>query len=218
MKKHYFLNSFFLPLFLFANLNLAPIASTLVPDSANVQNSSVPHIDNPKLSSIDEIAKSPNNTTNLKKATKPTCSDFYGYISISGKNICLSSTGDTSQNLSYSNSYIYNNDKYNSHDQFIFGHNSANLFGNLKNLSVGETFSVTIKGVKTSYKISLKEVVCDYSNPEYPCSNYQDPILDMRNVLHPSLKGANLSIMTCAGTGIGNGDATHRLTIYAVKI
>jgi len=144
------------------------------------------------------------------------CGGYYGYITIGGKNICLASTNTTAGSLSYNHAYIYNTEL--SSNKYIFGHNSAALFGNLSSLNNGTTFSVTIAGKTTNYRISFKEVTCDYTNPSYPCSNYPEPVLNMNDVIMPHRRGADLAIMTCAGTPIGNGDATHRLTVYANKI
>jgi sortase (surface protein transpeptidase) len=42
----------------------------------------------------------------------------------------------------------------------------------------------------------------------------------MNQVLNPkSVLGVDgISLMTCAGTSIGNGDATHRLIAYATEV
>ena len=172
------------------------------------------------LTSIATTAKIPQ----AKKApvqaavsTGTTCANYYGYISIGGRNICLASTSSTSGSLSYSHAYIFNSPNQNSFNQYIFGHSSASIFGSLANLPVGTSFGLTIGGDTTQYRISLKEVSCDYSNPSYPCTNYPEPVLNMSDAVYPFRKGADLAIMTCAGTAIGNGDATHRLTVYATK-
>jgi len=144
------------------------------------------------------------------------CSSYYGYITIGGKTICLTSTNTTAGSLSYSNGYIYNSNL--SQNKFIFGHNSGNLFGNLKSLSSGTVFYLTLGGQTTAYRITFKESVCDYTNPGYPCSNYPESVLNMNDAIQPSRRGADLAIMTCDGTPIGNGDATHRLVVYATKI
>jgi len=168
---------------------------------------------------VPDIAGSPRLAT-PKTAPAP-CSGFYGYITIGGRNICLASTATTSGSLSYNHAYIYNTSV--SSNQYIFGHNSTNIFASLHSLPSGTTFSVTLGGQTTSYAIAFKEVVCDYSNrdqygPNYDCANYSEPVLNMNHAILPQLRSADLSLMTCAGSSIANGDATHRLVVYAKKI
>jgi sortase (surface protein transpeptidase) len=155
--------------------------------------------------------------------TNRVCGGYYGYISVGGKTICLKSTNTTSGNLSYSYGYIFNNSAYNSYNQYIFAHNSASLFGNLRNLATGTRFSVTVNGQTTAYQITKKVTYCDYSNyangaagcrAAYP----NDPVLNMYDAVNPGRQGAQLALMTCAGVSLGGGDASHRLIVYAVKI
>ena len=167
---------------------------------------------NPKITAPKPA---PQPTAPARPATP--CRDFYGYITIGGRTICLAITNTTGGNLSYNHAYIYNTPQ--SQDKFIFGHNSNGIFNHLKNLSNGSIFSVTIQGKTTTYRVSFKEVSCDYSNPTYPCSNYpNDPVLNMYDAILPSRRGADLALMTCSGTPIGNGDATHRLMVYANRV
>jgi sortase (surface protein transpeptidase) len=146
------------------------------------------------------------------------CGGYYGYISIGGKTVCLKSTDSTAGSLSYSYGYIFNSSAYQSYNQYIFAHNSANLFGGLSGLGVGTRFAVTIQGKTTNYAVSKKVVYCDYSNPTHPCSNYSEPVLNMYDAIRPGRQGADLALMTCAGWSIGNGDATHRLMVYAKRV
>ncbi|MFV0485269.1 MAG: sortase domain-bontaining protein [Candidatus Saccharimonadales bacterium] len=90
--------------------------------------------------------------------------------------------------------------------------------GGLSSLPVGTKFSVTVNGATTNYQVSKKQVYCDYSNPTHPCSNYSEPVLNMYDAINPARQGANLALMTCAGSSIGNGDATHRLIVYATRV
>lgn len=201
----------------FFALSAREATDTPVATSALDQAPTIDKIGEPTQSPIVEITETAN-ISKPKTVAVQTCSGYYGYITIAGKSICLASTGTTAGNLSYNFAYIFNNASYNSYNQYIFGHNSANIFGSLGSLPVGTTFSVTTNGQTTNYRISFKEVVCDFSNPAYPCSNYSEPVLNMYDAVQPARRGANLAIMTCAGTSIGNGDATHRLVVYANKI
>lgn len=193
----------------------SPATDASMVDASIAQISQLEQKTTPEIASTAKYATKTVSTP--AKSTTPICNGYYGYISIVGKTICLSSTNSTGGSLSYSHAYIFNNSSYNSYNQYIFGHNSSNIFGNLAGLPIGTTFSVTVNGQTSNYRVSLKEVVCDYSNPSHPCSNYSEPVLNMHDAVYPSRKGANLAIMTCAGASIGNGDATHRLLVYATK-
>lgn len=204
------------------------ISSEFVNDNPTISYSaedmSVEQISEVEKKSVSAIAataklkqvKSAKVTTVARRSS--VCSGYYGYISIGGKNICLKSTNDTGGSLSYSYGYTFNSSTYNSYNQYIFAHNSANLFGGLKNLANGTRFSVTIGGKTTNYQISKKVVYCDYSNPSHPCSNYSEPVLNMYDAVKPARQGADLALMTCAGSSIGGGDATHRLMVFAKRV
>ena len=91
----------------------------------------------------------------------------------------------------------------------IYGHNTANLLGNLGSLGVGSNFTVTDGGVTTRYVVSAK-VLYEKTADGYLNS---DPYL-MGDIVTTAM-GHNLALMTCAGTSYGNGDASHRLVVYA---
>ena len=111
-------------------------------------------------------------------------------------------TGEiVAHNLSYST--LYKTDK------LIYGHNTANLLGNLGSLGVGSNFTVTDGGVTTTYRVSAK-VMYEKTADGYLNS---DPYL-MGSIMQTAM-GHNLALMTCAGTSYGNGDASHRLVVYA---
>ena len=42
---------------------------------------------------------------------------------------------------------------------FIYGHNSSNIFSQIKNLKVGSTFKITLNGKTTTYKITSSFVL-----------------------------------------------------------
>ncbi len=219
-----------------SSLNAAPfsIISTepiRTQPAQNSQNLSLETLTLPEQSPIATIAqaatlkpaqKSSPTLANAQKTSttaRPTvCSSYYGYLLIGSKTICLSSTNTTAGSLSYSNAYIFNNASYASYNQYIFGHNSSNLFGVLSSLPSGTKFSLTIQNQTQNYTIAFSETTCDYTNPSHPCSNYPEAKLNMKDAIYPTRRGADLAIMTCAGQGIGGGDATHRLTVYAKRI
>jgi hypothetical protein len=185
----------------------SPNASPILAKIQTLEQGTIPAITtNPKITTHSNTTVPP---------TTATCSNYYGYITAGGRTICLASTNTTAGSLSYNHAYIYSGEL--SANQFIFGHNSSSIFAHLKNLPSDTIFSVTLSGQTTSYRVAFQETVCDYTNPNYPCSNYPEPVLNMNHAGMPYLRGADLAIMTCAGTPIGNGDATHRLIVYANK-
>ena len=101
-------------------------------------------------------------------------------------------------------------------DKFLYGHNSAAVFGGLKNLSVGNIFSVTQNGKTTNYRIA-KIVTFEKNGSKLQLNSAGSY---MNAVASAKFQGKNyaLSIMTCAGKSYGNGDASHRLVIFADQI
>lgn len=111
---------------------------------------------------------------------------------------------------------------------FIYGHNSGNVFGVLYNSWVGQTFSVTIDGVTTDYVVS--DIVIYEKNQANGLLQVNGRGNYMSNVANAikkdidadtgqvSLTYYSLSLMTCYGTMLGGGDATHRLVIFAYEI
>lgn len=101
---------------------------------------------------------------------------------------------------------------------FLFGHNANNVLGHLASES---GFRIELMdGRVFHYVIMSQEVVCDYSNPDFPCVNYDEPVLNMQDALKAERKIGRIGValMTCAGQLIGGGDATHRRLAYAIEI
>lgn len=98
--------------------------------------------------------------------------------------------------------------------KLIYAHNSSNLFGNLKSLGIGATFTITDSGVTKTYVVSDK-VTFEKNNGLLQLNgsgNY------MGRITYSAGYGKgnhSLALMTCAGTSLGGGDATHRLVIFA---
>ena len=112
--------------------------------------------------------------------------------------------GETFQNLSYNGLYKFR--------RMIYGHNSWNLLGNLANRYVGEIFTITEGGVARNYQVMAKQV---YEKTGVSSLN-NDPGL-MTNIATTAL-GYDVALLTCYGTSYGNGDASHRLVIFANAI
>ena len=85
----------------------------------------------------------------VKPAVKPNS------INIAGRTISVT-TGirDTSIDAGDHANLYYNG-------KFLYGHNSASVFGGLKNLGIGSTFTMTLDGVTKTYRIDNK-VIYDY--------------------------------------------------------
>ena len=127
-------------------------------------------------------------------------------ISILGRTIDIFVSSDTRINAGSMVARYINGSKY--RGQFYYGHNSAQVFGGLANLSVGSTFTINLDGTDYYYRIAKIETV---ANDDTLASN-------MKKVA--SGKDYNgtqydVTLMTCAGTPYGDGNATHRTIVYA---
>lgn len=135
-------------------------------------------------------------------------------IAIAGHTLAIKDVDDTSVDAGdHVNKYG---------DKFLYGHNSSAVFGGLANLSVGQTFSVDYDGVVNTYQIAKMVTFAknfERGTLEYGDSSYNYfPALARRAQFGKNGPIYDLSIMTCAGTSLGGGDATHRLVIFANKI
>lgn len=102
--------------------------------------------------------------------------------------------------------------------RFLYGHNTANVFGGLTSLGVGSTFSVTYGGITTTYQVA--KVVIFEKNAGTGQLQLNGTGNYMRSVANAKSDGVQygLSLMTCYGTSYGNGDASHRWVIFANAI
>lgn len=155
--------------------------ATLATKSTSVKKSSTP------------VAKQ--NTTALTQAT-------FDNISIGGRTIRIKSVSDTTVDAGRMVAKYGN--------KFLYGHNSSTVFGHLHTLSVGSTFTVTLGGQTTTYRIA-KAVTLEKHTQVAPIMY---PIAQAKY----SGQTYDLSIMTCAGVSYGNGDASHRLIIFANRL
>lgn len=108
------------------------------------------------------------------------------------------------ENLSYNDIYKFKN--------LVYGHNSSNLLGNLGSLAVGEIFTITEGGITRDYRVADKVTYAKTADGNLE----NDPKL-MRNIAYTAM-GHSVALMTCAGTPLGGGDASHRLVVYADAI
>lgn len=131
-------------------------------------------------------------------------------INIAGRNLSVIDVANTSVD---SGNHV---NKYG--DKFLYGHNSGAVFGGLAGLGEGSTFSVTYGGVTTNYAVA--KVVIFEKNAEtgkLQLDGFGDYMLSVVNARSERVQ-YDLSIMTCSGTSYGNGDASHRLVLFAYAI
>ena len=107
----------------------------------------------------------------------------------------------TASSLSYYDIYKF--------QKLVYGHNSGNLLGNLSGRAVGEVFTITEGGVVRNYQVMSMAVYAKTADGNLE----NDPSL-MRNIAYGAM-GYDVALMTCYGTSYGNGDASHRLVVYA---
>lgn len=102
--------------------------------------------------------------------------------------------------------------------RFFYGHNSAGVFGGLVNLNEGSTFSITYDGVTTDYVVAKVELY--EKNTENGRLQLNGSGSYMRKVADAVSGGVqySISLMTCHGKPIGDGDAEQRLVIFANAI
>lgn len=129
-------------------------------------------------------------------------------IQIAGRNLEIVDVADTRVDAgSHVNKYG---------DKFLYGHNSWAVFGSLANMGAGSTFTVTYEGVTTAYQVQ-QVAIFEHTNGLLQIDgvgNY------MFSVSKARYQGVNygLSLMTCYGESYGNGDASHRLVLFANAI
>lgn len=147
-------------------------------------------------------------TTKAAPAAAPVAPS--NHLDISGRSLKVEYTESTAVNAGNVVKF-YNN-------KFLYGHNSGNVFGFLSGVGVGTTFSLTYNGVTTNYRVSNKVT---YEKTGSTTLGLNGATIKMGHVaagFSPDEVKHSLSIMTCAGTPLGNGDATHRLVLFADAI
>ena len=105
--------------------------------------------------------------------------------------------------------------------KFLYGHNSSTVFGGLKNLSTGSTFTVKTAGITKTYKVMNKVTyIKDQTSKQLKLEGKNTVYTASVMNAYDRDKGIyyDLSIMTCAGQSLGGGDATHRLVIFANEV
>ena len=167
------------------------------------------------------VQVTPTTQTPATPAVTPAPAVKPNQIVIGGRTISMTIVKDTRADAgNHVNMYCGSNAACN---KFIYGHNSAAVFGNLKNLRVGvDTFTVTLNGTTSTYRI-VNKVIYDYElggngalrlngDTSINYMNRTAKAKDNNNVQY------DLALMTCHGQSLGNGNATQRLVLFANKI
>ena len=167
------------------------------------------------------VQATPTTQTPATPAVTPASAVKPNQIVIGGRTISMTIVKDTRADAgNHVNMYCGSNAACN---KFIYGHNSAAVFGNLKNLRVGvDTFTVTLNGITSTYRI-VNKVIYDYElggngalrlngDTSINYMNRTAKAKDNNNVQY------DLALMTCHGQSLGSGNATQRLVLFANKI
>ena len=131
-------------------------------------------------------------------------------ITIAGRTLRIVDVSDTAVD---SGDHV---NKYGS--SFLYGHNSSAVFGNLVSMGVGSTFSITYGGVTTNYQVSKVTIFeKDVASGKLQLNGSGNYMRAVSNGKSDGVKH-DFAIMTCYGTSYGNGDASHRLVLFADEI
>ena len=97
--------------------------------------------------------------------------------------------------------------------KFLYGHNSGAVFGGLASMGEGSTFSINNGGVVTNYQVMLVEHFekNDGKLQKNGKGNFINAVIGATYMGQPY----DLSIMTCEGQVYKDGDASHRLVLFA---
>ena len=93
--------------------------------------------------------------------------------------------------------------------KMIYGHNTGNLLGDLVNRRIGENFTITEGGMAKQYVVSDIQI---YRKTE---DGYLENNRKLMSNIANTAMGHDIALFTCYGTSYGNGDASHRLVIFA---
>ncbi len=141
------------------------------------------------------------------------------YVTIGGKSIEMFDSTDTAIDAG---KHVA---RYND-GTFLYGHNSPEVFRTLYYVNRGEIFSVTYGGVTKNYRVEDKIIyrkIDKYNLKVDDNSSY----INGQDVPMSAVAGGydkkggkkyNIALMTCYGDSYGNGDASHRLVIFANAI
>ena len=126
----------------------------------------------------------------------------------------LTIAGRTLEVVDVANTAVDAGGHVNRYGKLLYGHNSAGVFGVLSSIGVGSVFTVTNGGMATSYVVREVATYAKISDTKLELDG-----VGYRMTAIVNAKGRySLALMTCAGEMYGNGDASHRLVIFADAI
>ena len=147
-----------------------------------------------------------NAVSNPQPATQPVVQATYvapaNNMSIVGKNLEVVEVDSSAYDAG---SRVYKFRK------MFYGHNSAAVFGGIDNAS---EFSVTLNGVVHRYRVMERHTFEKHSATQLSLNGQVYSMAALVN----NAWGYDVIIVTCAGQSLGNGDATHRLVLFANEI
>ena len=127
-------------------------------------------------------------------------------ISVAGRTIPIVDVADTAVDAG---NHV---NKYGA--KFLYGHNTGAVFGNLTSVGVGNVFTIAYNGTSRNYQV--KEVIIfEKTSPTQLSANGRDYRM---SYIANGMGRYDIVLMTCYGTMLGGGDATHRYVVFANAI
>ena len=175
-------------------------------DNSNIVKTVIPET---KVETVQTTART---TTVARRATStpPAAPVVSNRLNLAGRSLPVEYTSSTAVNAG-SVVKFYNN-------TFLYGHNSAGVFGFLPSVSIGTVFSLTYNGVTTNYRVSNKVEYAKNSPTTLETGGVTYKMARIANAFSPDGVKHSISIMTWSGVSYGNGDASHRLVLFADAI
>ena len=140
------------------------------------------------------------------------------YITVGGRTIEIINSNDTRNDAGrYAARY---------NDTFIYGHNSNVVFDVLYGVRIGNTFTIVYNGTATTYMVRNVVIYRKTGDTALRVDDASSSINGTDVPMKYIAKGQempggaqyNIALMTCYGTSYGNGDASHRLVVFADAI
>ena len=98
--------------------------------------------------------------------------------------------------------------------KFLYGHNTGAVFGNLTSVGVGNIFTVAYGGTSRNYQVQEVQVF-EKTSPKQLSAGGRDYRM---SYIANGMGRYDIVLMTCYGTMLGGGDATHRYVVFANAI
>ena len=179
-------------------------------DLAGVDNSKIVKTVIPETKTVSTQTTARAATVNRSVATASPAPVAANRLNLAGRSLPVEYTNNTAVNAG-SVVKFYNN-------KFLYGHNSAGVFGFLPSVGIGTVFSLTYNGVTTNYRVSNKVEYAKTGPTTLENGGVTYKMARIANGFSPDGVHHSISIMTCSGVSYGNGDASHRLVLFADAI